>query len=159
SVVFGLDRADRNAACVAAAGGAVTINRVSPLRRRTDFINGALKSFGVGLVEIGLRDRRHRIGKFPRSARGLGGDAGDTYLLLCFTVEFFEIRIGDRPVDALAVGRLEGKVTGEEANARAEPVPSGVADSLDVGAFELVRSDLLVPIVRVVADRMHCLRG
>src|SRR5689334_20982925 len=157
-IVFGLDRADGNAASVAAAGGALGVDRVARLWRRAHLVDRALESLGVDLVEIGLRDRRHRISTLPGRTERLAGVAGDTDLLLGFTVEFLEIRLCDRPVDTLAIGGFQGEVIGKEAKTGAEPVPGRAADDLDVGAFELVRPGLLVPEVRVVADRVHRFR-
>ena len=159
-VVFRLDRADRNAARIAAARRpVVVIGRIAPLRRRAHLVARAGERLRVGLVQEGLRDRRHRIGAGARRSERLGGIARHPDLVLGLAIERLQVGIGDRPVDPVAIAAAQPKIVRHEAQAGAEPMPCGAAHDLDISALELVRPDLPIPVVGIVADRVIGLRA
>jgi len=87
--------------------------RASP-RRRANLIDRSLERLEIGLVEIGLRDLLHRIRGGPRRAEIVGGITRHADLVLRIAIEAFEIVIGDRPVDALPVERLQPEILRQE---------------------------------------------
>ena len=108
----------------------------------------------IGLVQKGLRDRRHRIGGRARRSERLAGIAGNADLVLGLAVERLQLIVGDRPVEPAAMGGAQAKIVGHEAQAGAEPMPRRAADHLEIGALEFVRAGLPVPVIRIVADRV-----
>ena len=158
-VVFRSDRADRDAARIAAAGRPpVATHRIAGLRRGAQLVLRAGKGPRIGLVQEGLRDGRHRVaGRAWRTER-LAGIARDPDLVLGLAVERLELIVTDRPVDPAAMGGAETKIVRHEAEAGAEPMPRRAADHLEIGAFEFVRPRLPVPVIRIVADRVIGLR-
>jgi hypothetical protein len=159
-VIFRLDRADRDAAGIAAAPGpVVAIGRIAALRRRANLVLRAGERPCVGFVEKGLRDRRHRIASGAWRSERLGGVARYADLVLGLTIEGLQVGVRNRPVDAAAVGGAQAKIVRNQAQAGAEPVPRRAADHLDIGAPEFVRPDLPVPVVGIVGDRVIGLRA
>ena len=159
-VVLRLDRADGDATRIAAARGpVVAIGRIAALRRRANLVLRAGERPRVGFVQKGLRDRRHRITSGAWRSERLVGVAGDADLVLGLTIEGLQVGVGDRPVDAAAIGGAQAKIVRNQAQAGAEPMPRRAAHHFDIGALEFVRPDLPVPVVGIVADRVIGLRA
>jgi len=158
-VVFRADRADRDAAGIAAAGRPpVATHRIAGLRCGAQLVLRAGKGPRIGLVQERLRDGRHRIAGRARRTERLVGIAGDPDLVLGLAIERLELVVADRPVEPAAMGGAETEIVGHEAQGRAEPMPCRPADDLEIGAFEFVRPRLPVPVVQIVADRVIGLR-
>jgi hypothetical protein len=113
------------------------------------------KGRGIGLVEDGLRDRRHGKVRGPWYPQRLARIAGDTDLHLGLAIEGLELAIGDGPVHAPAIARAQAEIMGQEAQGRAQPMPGRAACDLEIGAFEFVGALLPVPEIRIVGDGMH----
>ena len=159
-VVLRLDRADRNAAVVAAARRAIVAHdRIASLRRRAHFVGRSRERGGDLLVEIRHRDLGHRVRARARRAQVLRRIARHADLVFRLRVPRLERRVVDRPIDATPECRREPEVVRHEPQAGAEPVPRRAADLPQVRAREFLRTRLQVVAVEVVGARMRRVGG
>ena len=121
-------------------------HRIAGLGRCPDLKLSVVKGPLKHLVEIGRRDRRQRKVARPGGAQVLVRIARHAQFLLRRQVERLKFVIADGPIDAAAIEALQAKVVGQEAQAGAEPMPSGAAHRLEVGAFEAVGPRLPIPV-------------
>ncbi|MNM87109.1 hypothetical protein D3C81_992830 [compost metagenome] len=156
AVILRVDRADRHAVVIAAAGRAAVIGHaVTRLRADTYLVTQPGDALLKAFKTVRQRDAGQRVGAGARRVQF--AVAGHPHLVLRLAIIRLQLFITDWPVAADAVQGFHPHVVWQQAKSLPGPVPGGAADAAQILGAVRIRAFLdQIVVVRRNKFRLRC---